>query len=163
MKNRKRETRNISKRNLPGNPRHNLAPGRIRSGFLRSFLGDRFRGTSRSPAFPRGNMGSRSNRLGVVNLTGRISWESRSRKCIRNRHCGNYLKNLDLVRITFLLVRRGLATSSSRGRIRLRDELFRVRLTSIRGAPVRGPRKQQNFGILIFLLCEPLQDEEKES
>src|SRR3954464_3396562 len=163
MKNKKRETRNISKRDLPGNPRHSIAPGRIRSGFLHSFLGNRLRGTSRSPAFPRGNRGSSSNRLGVVNLTGRISWEGRSRKCIRNRHGGNYLKNLDLVRITFLLVRRSLAASSSRGRIRLRDELLGVRLTSIRGAPVRGPWKQQNFGILILLFCEPLQDEKKES
>src|SRR3954465_15219685 len=100
MKNRKKETRNISKRNLPGDPRHSLAPGRVRSGFLHSLLRNRLRGTSRSPALPRGNGRLGSNRLGVVDLTGQISWESRSQKCIRNRRGGNYLKNLDLVRIT---------------------------------------------------------------
>src|SRR3954470_19043441 len=100
--------------NSPSNPRHGLTPRNMLGRLLHSLLGSSVGGTCRSGALLRGSRSSRSKGLGVVHLTGRISWESGSRKCVRDRHCDNYLKNLDVVRVTFIPVSRGLAMGTSR-------------------------------------------------
>src|SRR3954467_14553790 len=135
------------KTNLPSHSRHGLTPRNMLGRLLHSLLGSSVGGTCRSGALLRGSRSSRSKRLGVVHLTGWISWERRSWKCVRDRHLGNYLKNLDVVRVTFIRMGRGFAPSTNGRNIRIRDKFLRVRFSVVRGIAISGPRKSQNLGI----------------
>src|SRR4051812_23843618 len=113
--------------NLPRNSRHSSVLGNMMGGFLSSLFrsciirivrGSTLLQQSRS-------LGSKGN--GFMNLASRISWERRSQKCVRDRHHGSYLENLDVVRITFIGTVRGSTSGASGSSLGLRNKFLRVR------------------------------------